>query len=62
MTGNNLYPVTYNLFPSAFPIPLSVDFCIVNISFRGDFVKNAHIKVKIEDRIISCFIQVVLDS
>jgi len=39
-----------------------MEFFIVNVFFRGDFVKNAHIKVKIEDRIISCFILVVLDS
>jgi hypothetical protein len=38
------------------PLPTRLEFFILNVYFRGDFVKNAHIKVKIEDRLV------VLDS
>jgi hypothetical protein len=41
-------PCSLPPFPLPLPCPLWVQFFIFNISFRGDFVKNAHIKVKIE--------------
>jgi hypothetical protein len=34
-------------------LPISPHFFMLHVSYRGDFVKNARLKVKIEDRIIS---------